>query len=261
MSEFIHSSSARRDPKIRALRALYGNSAEPYAWYIIIMEILEEIPKHRIKLNEKNYIMLCQELNIDIKELKQFIKIAKNLGILNVNSQYLFSNELQASKMKMRNYAITRREGGKAKKRRRIKMDIENNNINEDNINNTDKPKEKPKKENKEKIELNQEIENRILEVWNNAKIIKHRKLTTNAKNKLRLAMRDYSIDEIMTAITNYGKIVNNPKYFFKYKWTLEEFLMRGIAKFVYDECFKNFLSNKNVYVPYREDDYDDIKF
>jgi len=251
----------RRDLRIKSLRALYGNSAEPFAWYIIIMEILEEIPKHRIKLNEKNYIMLCQELNIDIKELKQFIKIAKNLGILNVNSQYLFSNELQASKMKMRNYAITRREGGKAKKRRRIKMDIENNNINQDNINNDDKSKEKPKKEKKEKIELNQEIENQILEVWNSAKIIKHRKLTTNAKNKLRLAMRDYSIDEIMTAITNYGKIVNDSRYFFKYRWALEDFLSRGVAKFVNEECFTNYLINKKN-IPYREKDNDnDIKF
>ncbi len=252
----------RRDLRIKSLRALYGNSAEPFAWYIIIMEILEEIPKHRIKLNEKNYIMLCQELNIDIKELKQFIKIAKNLGILNVNSQYLFSNELQASKMKMRNYAITRREGGKAKKRRRIKMDIENNNINQDNINNDDKSKEKPKKEKKEKIELNQEIENQILEVWNSAKIIKHRKLTTNAKNKLRLAMRDYSIDEIMTAIINYGKIVNDSRYYFKYRWTLEDFLSRGIAKFVNEECYNNYLINKKN-IPYREkdDNNDNIKF
>jgi len=85
--------------------------------------------------------------------------------------------------------------------------------------------------------------------------------MTTKAEVRLRSALKDYSIEEIKKAIINYGKIVNNPKYFFKYKWTLEEFLMRGIAKFVNDECFKNFLSNKNVYVPYKEEENDDIKF
>lgn len=106
-----------------------------------------------------------------------------------------------------------------------------------------------------------EETKQAILDCWNSAKIIECNKITTGIEKNLHLALKDYSPEDIKKSIINYGKIVNNPKYFFKYKWTLEEFLMRGIAKFVNDECFKNFLSNKNVYVPYREDDYDDIKF
>jgi len=34
-----------------------------------------------------------------------------------------------------------------------------------------------------------------------------------------------------------------------------------SMYKNVNDECFKNFLSNKNVYVPYKEEENDDIKF
>lgn len=106
-----------------------------------------------------------------------------------------------------------------------------------------------------------EETKQAILDCWNKAGIVERCNMTAKAEEKLYLALQDYTIEEIKKAIINYGKIVNSPKYFFKYKWTLEEFLMRGIAKFVNDECFKNFLSNKNVYVPYREDDYDDIKF
>jgi hypothetical protein len=84
--------------------------------------------------------------------------------------------------------------------------------------------------------------------------------MTAKAEEKLYLALQDYSIEEIKKAIVNYGKIVNSPKYYFKYKWTLEEFLMRGIAKFVNDECFKNFLQ-KGARIAYREEENDDIKF
>ena len=75
MSEFIHSSSARRDPKIRALRASFGNSAEPYAWYFLILEMLGENIDHKILLDEKGYEMLMNELNVDRETLKRFVSI------------------------------------------------------------------------------------------------------------------------------------------------------------------------------------------
>ena len=230
MSEFIHSSSARRDPKIRALRASFGNSAEPYAWYFLILEMLGENIDHKILLDEKGYEMLMNELNVDRETLKRFITISKKLGLFNVVDNYLFSPVFRIIDRKIKYFRDTRLRGSDAHWK-------------------------------SSEHRVDEQVKQDILECWNRARIIRHRKMTTKAEVRLRSALKDYTIEEIKKAIINYGKIVNNPKYFFKYKWTLEEFLMRGIAKFVNDECFKNFLSNKKVYVPYKEEENDDIKF
>ncbi|MDY0218964.1 MAG: hypothetical protein RBR14_06430 [Candidatus Cloacimonas acidaminovorans] len=99
-----------------------------------------------------------------------------------------------------------------------------------------------------------------IFEAWNNAGIIKHRKLSQKAEVKIKSALKDYTIDEILTAIKNYGIIVNDDAYFFNYRWSLEDFLARGIQKFLDDACYDNFRKNKTKKV-YKEKSDDSIKF
>lgn len=79
-----------------------------------------------------------------------------------------------------------------------------------------------------------------LFEYWNELKIIEHRKLTDKTKRKINGSLKDYSIDEIKSSINNYKLILESPLFFFNYKWTLADFLQRGLEKFLDLETAKN---------------------
>lgn len=63
-----------------------------------------------------------------------------------------------------------------------------------------------------------------IFQAWITADIIKHKRLTRAMETKIKSALKDYTVEEIKQAIRNYGYIVNDDRYFFNYKWTLDQF-------------------------------------
>ena len=71
-----------------------------------------------------------------------------------------------------------------------------------------------------------------IFEHWNSKDIIKHRKMTDKIKRAINGALRDYTKDEICQAIDNYALILSDERYYWTHKWTLKEFLERGLDKF-----------------------------
>jgi hypothetical protein len=72
-----------------------------------------------------------------------------------------------------------------------------------------------------------------ILDFWNSLNIKRHRTLKDDTRRALATALKDYAKEELCTAIGNYAEIVNGPEYFFNYRWTLKDFLKRGIEKFM----------------------------
>ena len=56
----------------------------------------------------------------------------------------------------------------------------------------------------------------------------------------------DYWTDDICKAICNYCTVLSDKKYFWDHRWTLREFLQRGVDRFV-DEAkpLENFLAKK----------------
>ena len=86
-----------------------------------------------------------------------------------------------------------------------------------------------------------------IYKWWNEKKIITHQKLTDEIRNKIKTKLKDYSINQLKTAIDNYSIIVKDEQYFFKYKWTLKDFLQRGIEKFLDLETAKSNYKSKPI--------------
>jgi hypothetical protein len=67
-----------------------------------------------------------------------------------------------------------------------------------------------------------------IYDFWNSKKIIEHKVFTDDMEKQIKKQLSKYSVENIKTAITNYSEILNDPECFFKYKWTLSEFMMRA---------------------------------
>jgi len=87
---------------------------------------------------------------------------------------------------------------------------------------------------------------NLILDHWNQQNIIVHKKLADDVRSVIVRTLRSYSVEEVKSAISNYAEILQGPQYFFKYKWTLKDFLKRGIEKFMDIEIAKsNFMKEQ----------------
>lgn len=94
-----------------------------------------------------------------------------------------------------------------------------------------------------------------IFEYWNNSNIIHHSKLTEKTTRKIKSILKDYSLEEVKEAIKKYSIVLNGENYWWKYKWTLEEFLQRGFEKFK-DSPLENFEGKENIsnkYIPLSE--------
>jgi hypothetical protein len=156
---------------------------------------------------------------------------------------------LEAKKLIMIEYI---REQGKQNIEKRVIKVVEKPNT---PIRKTDRPIRKIEGGYSEKCEENNTVFNNtinnlnnIYSVWNESKIIVHQKITREMEKAYKKVSKDYSEEEIITAIKNYSEILNESDWF-NYKWTLSEFLTRGLSKFTdWAVCSSNYLSkNQNM--------------
>lgn len=87
---------------------------------------------------------------------------------------------------------------------------------------------------------------NTIYTFWNAQNIIKHRKLTGKMERKINTTLREYTEEEIKQSIKNYAEILNCDKYWFTYRWTIDEFLSRGLERFLDGKVAKQNHLNEN---------------
>ena len=105
--------------------------------------------------------------------------------------------------------------------------------------------RDKTKKEAKDDSKA-QEFE-RIYELWNNKNIIKHKKTTNNMIEAYKKARKNFTYEEITSAINNYKEVLEGD-FYYKHKFTLENFLKQsnGISKFTNDgEIYINYIDRK----------------
>ena len=71
-----------------------------------------------------------------------------------------------------------------------------------------------------------------IFDYWNEKGIIRHRVLDDATRRKIKTTLESHTGDEILQAIDNYSFILSGD-YSFTYRWTLKDFLARGLDKFL----------------------------
>lgn len=65
-------------------------------------------------------------------------------------------------------------------------------------------------------------------------------------ESAIKKAVGIFDLEEIYEAICNYKNVLNSDLHYFNYKWTLTDFLNRGLDKFIEDaDPLNNFLVKK----------------
>lgn len=108
---------------------------------------------------------------------------------------------------------------------------------------------DKPVKE-KKNNNINQELINKVLTVWNNQHNLTTHKLSTATRKFQKKhfdAIKDIGLDKVSKSIANYGKIVGDSNiWYYTHRFDLWDFLVRALEKFL-DEAkpFENFKNKK----------------
>jgi len=105
---------------------------------------------------------------------------------------------------------------------------------------------------NRERTESNKELLSKkkviiysLFEFWNSLKIIQHQKIDKFVRS-LETAIKDYPGIQVRKAMVNYSTVLKQDKYFFKYRLTIKEFLVRGLERFLdINKPLENFLTDK----------------
>lgn len=72
-----------------------------------------------------------------------------------------------------------------------------------------------------------------IFEHWNSKGIICHRELKQKLQSTINARLKYYTAEQIKEAINNYATVLQSEEYYWTYRWTLKEFLERGLDKFL----------------------------
>jgi len=147
---FSHDCNARNDPKILALRSVYG--LEGYAIYFMLIEILREQPDYRLPINKYIWNTLAMQMQCSPDRVQEIInacctEFEEDGNTLLVNDgKYLYSESLIRRMEKMERISKARQE---AAQKRWKKDDKSNSDANAEQEQNNCNLKEKKRNENK----------------------------------------------------------------------------------------------------------------
>lgn len=91
-----------------------------------------------------------------------------------------------------------------------------------------------------------------IFDYWNSKQIIVHKEINDSITKTIKNSLNPFGSESIKLAIDRYKQVLDDQSYFFKYKWSLKDFLSRkeGISSFLDDGTkwlnYQSFLNNQS---------------
>lgn len=111
---FPHDCNARNDPKVLALRSVFG--AEGYGVYFMTIEILREQPDYRLKVTKYLYNALAMQMQVQADKVQEIIEACCNeftdgegSSLLVNDGEYLYSASLLRRMDRVDNVSEARR--------------------------------------------------------------------------------------------------------------------------------------------------------
>lgn len=152
---FPHDYNARNDPKISALRSVYG--AEGYGVYWMIIEILREQPDYKLEVTKYLYATLAMQMHCDASLVQSIVDDCctefqeKGRGLFVNDGQYIYSESLLRRMKRVDNLSKVRSEASQARWNKEAESKSNANAMQMHSKEKKRKEKESKEKESKEK--------------------------------------------------------------------------------------------------------------
>lgn len=232
MKWFKHISKSRNDALIRDVITLFGLEGEHVFWRTLeVMADEFDIKKpgfnrFLVKSWSKNYEISTKKT---LKILEYFKQKKRIFFVIKGNGK---KQEILINCPKLRRLA----DNWTQKHLKKLRSD--------DEVNPKSRRPIDTKKKKQETILNN--ICDFLLCVWNSREIIVHKKINSKMRAAVKKSMSEYDIEDIAIAIVNYSKVLKSASHYFKHKWPLNDFLNRGLSKFIDDaDPINNFKSDR----------------
>lgn len=235
MRWFKHDAYASNDPKLEKLRMKYG--VEGYGLYFYCLELIaRELTSNKYTFElEHDSEIIAHNLSMDSRKVEEILVYCVKQGLFEINEGNVITC-----------FKLLKRLDDSTAKSPAIKKLIENAKEVADFgkiPKNSEEVGKTPSRIEKNRIEQNTKEKNiyippkneseKIFNHWNNQEIIKHNKLTSDTTRQIQKSFKNFSTQDILDAITNYKQVLDSDKHFFNYKWTLKDFLSRGLERFL----------------------------
>ncbi len=215
VSYFPHDAGASNSDTLVVLQSRFGNNG--YAFWFKLLEKLASTDGHSLDVsNPTKWHLLLAKMGVD--EITG-VEIMKLLVEMQAIDKELWESKLIWCQKLVDNV-------GEVYKNRRREIPPKPLNTDKKAITTDETPLTTPESTQR-KVKESKLKERYIYTVWNELKIISHKKLTSDIKRAIESTLKDYSREEIEQAIRNYAEIVHGAEYYFNHKWTLVEFLSR----------------------------------
>lgn len=129
------------------------------------------------------------------------------------------------------NNNITIKEENRIHYNNKLTNTVKDNKLEDNNVidNNVIDNKDKVIKRKEVKYSSIQDLVLKVHKTWNESKIINHKKLNSKTQSLIIKALEYISAEDLLQAIKNYGQIVNDNKFYYSSKISLQMFLDKGI--------------------------------
>jgi len=207
------------------------------------------------KTNASGYIFLSENIpyteemlstifNRPLSTIRLALKTFEELGMIGIddNSFIRITNWEKHQSVDKLDKIREQNRIRQARYREKKKLETKNNNNNNGSVtlrNDTDIDKD---------IDKDKEYIYTLFSFWNEQGIIKHRKMNQQMESHINARLKDYSVDELKKAISNYSTILKSDDYYWTHKWSLQDFMKpNNVVRFVDDaDPFNNFKSSKS---------------
>jgi hypothetical protein len=242
---FPHDCDASGDEKIEALRSLYGNDG--YAFYFILCERIYRTPDFELDVSDaETRQILSRKVGVTAAQFEKMLATSLKRGCFEQKA-YSKRKVLTSNGIKQRGSAILQRREkmrDSYAKRHGVSGEVSDAETREETPNEVHKEGRK-KGSKEETINIYPAELVSAFNHWNSLNIIRHEKIAPQMLKAWKKAKKNhYTPEQIRDAMTRYKTVLASPdKFWFDYRWTLDEFLSRqnAIPKFLTDLCFKNF--------------------
>jgi hypothetical protein len=129
---FSHDANARHDPKILAMRSVYGT--EGYGWYWIVVEMLREQENYKIKIGKYTWNALAMQMQCNADTAHKFVSdCIEEFELLHSDNEYFWSNSLLKRMNKKNEKSEKARKAAAARWGKKAKDKGKNNDSNKEN--------------------------------------------------------------------------------------------------------------------------------
>jgi hypothetical protein len=230
LSYFKHEITMRNDPKMKVVRAKYGD--EGYAVYCMMLEYLSEKEMLQAPFDDDELEIMAVDFDKNVDRLKELIEFftKKRIELIQIEEGFIRCRQLDK---RAKSVFDDRRRNLLDLRASSVKLSAEKLSGNSEKLpNNQDSILEYSIEENS--IEENSKVQYMLVfDHWNSKdQLIHHKNASKGMIKNISDRLKEFQISDLNSCIDNYALILSDTvKYWYTYKHALDEFFRSGERK------------------------------